>query len=324
MKQYILALNSYAFLLVISLLSLAACGSADEVILMSNNEVNTTATSEDCENQVSTFTINLNPNDCNVALSNALGSASQYAEVLSGTTRSISINSIASHMVGEFPNSGNPHSINAITQTFSLPTNPSLADQITNAQGYDTGVLFSGVTVDPYTAEFFQTSTGGFNREWNRTTLSTSRDLGLDCNNAHVQPSGKYHYHGTPSAYVAQLGINGTEMVKVGYAADGFPIYYKYAYAEDGNSIIALESGYQIIDGARPGNGSTAPGGCYDGTYFQDYEYVEGISLLDECNGRFGRTPEAPNGAYYYVITDNFPSVPICFAGTPDDSFSKR
>lgn len=175
--------------------------------------------------------------------------------------------------------------------------------------------------MDPYTAEFFQTSSGGFNREWNITTLTSSYNLGLDCNNAHVQPTGKYHYHGTPSAYVAELGIDGSKMVKVGYAADGFPIYYKYVFDENGNDIIAMESGYQLKDGSRPGNGDTAPDGCYDGTYFQDYEYVEGKTELDECNGMFGITPDAPDREYFYVITDNFPSLPLCFSGSPNNSF---
>ena len=26
-------------------------------------------------------------------------------------------------------------------------------------------------------------------------------DIGLDCNTAHVQPTGKYHYHGVPSLH---------------------------------------------------------------------------------------------------------------------------
>ncbi len=84
--------------------------------------------------------------------------------------------------------------------------------------GYTFGVLFSGVAVDPYTGEFFEGS-NGINMDWNITTLQSTRSLGLDCNNAHVQPTGRYHYHGSPSKYIEDLGIaNGTQMVKVGYA----------------------------------------------------------------------------------------------------------
>ena len=43
------------------------------------------------------------------------------------------------------------------------------------------------------------------------------------------------------------------------------------------------------------------------GAFTQDYEYVEGLGDLDQCNGRFGVTPEFPNGIYYYVVSDDFP-----------------
>ena len=42
---------------------------------------------------------------------------------------------------------------------------------------------------------------------------------------------------------------------------------------------------------------------------------------MDEANGRFGKTPEFPEGTYYYVITDSFPSLPRFFVGKPDKSF---
>ena len=70
------------------------------------------------------------------------------------------------------------------------------------------GVLFSGVTLDPFTAEFFQQANGQSNRDWNITALTNAIHLGLDCNNAHVQPNGKYHYHGTPTALLEALDTN--------------------------------------------------------------------------------------------------------------------
>lgn len=271
----------------------------------------------------STYFINLDPSTCKVDISEELGVESMYAEKIDQkkNRRMMTINSIANHAVGDFPNNGNPHRIRARKQTYSVPLNPKVNKKITQGQGFDTGILFSGVSIDPYTAEFFMGSNGSMNMNWNITTLTTTENLGLDCNNAHVQPSGKYHYHGTPSAYLADLNIGGPQMVKLGYAADGFPIYYKYGMDDNGN-IIAHESGYQLKQGNRPGNGKTAPDGAYNGRYFQDYEYVSGTSNLDECNGRWGKTPESEN-EYYYVITDNFPSVPICFYGTPSQEFHK-
>ncbi len=294
-----------------------ACSSDDSA---TEDDQDGTATL-DCSDTSSLFTINLDPEDCSIDIQSQLGVNSRYTESISGNTRTIGINGVADHLVGEFPNGGNPNTIAEASQTFSMTTEPELANDITIGQGYTFGVLFSGVAVDPYTAEFFVGSTGTMNMEWNITTLQSTTDLGLDCNNAHVQPTGRYHYHGTPSNYLDGLNADGTEMIKVGYAADGFPIYYKYGYANDGNTIAAFESGYQLKTEPRGGDGISAPDGCPDGYYFNDYEYVDGISELDECNGRFGKTPESEN-EYYYVITDNFPSSPLCFSGTPDQSFN--
>ena len=82
--------------------------------------------------------------------------------------------------------------------------------------------------------------------------------LDSDCNNAHVQPTGKYHYHGIPKLYLETLVTNENEMLLVGYAADGFPIYYRYGYSdpEDINSkIIDLKTSYRLKSGDRPGDG---------------------------------------------------------------------
>lgn len=271
-----------------------------------------------------TYVINLDPSTCQVDIEAKLGKGSIYQEKIKKKEgkRTITINGVASHKVGAFPNNGNPNTIKVHPQSFSIPLVPSLAKRKTSAQGYDTGVLFSGVSIDPFTAEFFIGTDGRMNREWNITTLTSTENLGLDCNNAHVQPTGKYHYHGTPSAYLDELKVDGSSMQKVGYSADGFPIYYKYGYDSNGN-IVAHESGYALKKGERKGDGKTAPTGVYNGRYFNDYEYLQGQSELDECNGRWGKTPEHEN-EYYYVITDNFPSVPLCFMGSPSSDFQKR
>jgi len=272
---------------------------------------------EEC---VSVFSINLDANDCNVNLEETIGVTSIYSEIDNGTTRTIVINNIPSHLVGEFPNRGNPNEIMEIDDAYSMTMTPELANNSTSTGGFVSGVLFSGVGLEVQTAEtFVNMYTQEANRDWNIVALQSAQGLGLDCNNAHVQPTGQYHYHGAPSAYVDDLEIDGTEMVKIGYAADGFPIYYKYGYTNGGTEIIAYESGYTLIEGDRPGDGATAPDGCYDGTYSQDYEFSGGTGL-DECNGRTGKTPESEN-EYYYLITENYPSAPICFSGTPDDSF---
>ena len=57
------------------------------------------------------------------------------------------------------------------------------------------------------------------------------------------------------------------------------------------------------------------------GAFTQDYEYVDGLGDLDQCNGRYDPnsvTPEFPDGIYYYVgrfRSDNFPFFTRCLKG---------
>jgi hypothetical protein len=248
-------------------------------------------------------------------------------------------NSIPDHATGTFPNPGNPNSISAQQNEFTMCAYPELAGSFTNLHigfgsmgtcvAYELGVAMNGLEWDPIANEFFENPNNGqLNYDWNKHALSPNVNLGTDMNDAHVQPTGKYHYHGDPTNFIATLGVTGSSHSPIiGYAADGFPIYYKYVYADpnDANSgIIEISSCFQLKSGNRPGNGITAPDGAYDGTYVEDYEYNDQMSgcQLDQCNGRYGVTPDYPNGTYYYVLTSYFPVVPLCLAGTPDESFS--
>jgi hypothetical protein len=115
-------------------------------------------------------------------------------------------------------------------------------------------------------------------------------------------------------------------MLLIGYAADGFPIYAEYGYekASDTSSPLKkLKPSYHLKKGNRP-KGDDGPGGKYDGTFTQDYEFTKASGDLDECNGRTGVTPEYSGGTYYYVVTDGFPFIPRLFRGTPDSSFEKH
>ncbi|MGE3806675.1 MAG: YHYH protein, partial [Gemmataceae bacterium] len=139
----------------------------------------------------------------------------------------------------------------------------------------------------------------------------------------HVQPNGAYHYHGVPSALIEVLAAKkGTDktMLLLGWAADGFPIYGPYGHTnpKDKTSAFAkVKPSYRLRQGQRP-NG---PGGNFDGTFVEDYEYVQGAGDLDECNGRVGVTPEFPDGIYHYYLTEEFPFIPRAFRGTPDRGF---
>ena len=182
------------------------------------------------------------------------------------------------------------------------------------------GVALNGVPFDPGAAEYWNRDR---NSGWQYEALSGKIDLGLDASNAHVQPNGAYHYHGVPVALLARLSGRKKQMTLVGYAADGFPVYALYGYSDAGSAesaVRTLESSYRLKKGMRP----SGPGGRYDGSFVEDYEFVEGAGDLDECNGREGVTPEHADGTYYYVLTAEFPFIPRSLRGESDPSFLKR
>src|SRR5207342_1456672 len=113
-------------------------------------------------------------------------------------------------------------------------------------------------------------------RVWNYDAMGKMQ-LGIDANHAHVQPNGAYHYHGLPTGLIARLRKEhgDSQMLLIGYAADGFPIYAEYGptNTDDASSPLKkLRSGYQMKQGQRP-TGDDGPGGNYDGTFVQDYEF---------------------------------------------------
>lgn len=270
--------------------------------------------------------------DPNAVFSNTTSNA--VCEEVDGAVRYFYSNSLPDHSTGTFPNTGNPHTISAQQLSLTMCAFPQTNSQLTYLdQGsgqcpyWEFGIASNGLILDPIAAEYFENpNTGQLNRDWNLNALSSNNNLGLDFNDAHVQPSGKYHYHGFPSSLESTFGISaGSHSPLVGYAADGYPIYGKYVYSDPNDAssaIVELNSSYQLKSGTRPGNGVTAPDGPYDGTYTQDYEYVSGLGDLDECNGRTAVTPEFPNGTYYYVLTTDFPVIPRCLVGNADMAFT--
>src|ERR1051325_4982383 len=238
---------------------------------------------------------------------------------LRGEQRAIEANGIPDHTPGQFPRRGNPNTISEQRHNFTVPTKPKAADKPTNADRGWFGVALNGVPFEAGTAEVWS-------RDWKNEAIGGSMNLGLDEHLAHVQPTGAYHYHGLPTGLIANLGGDGKKMLLVGWAADGFPIYTSYAYADAKDATSALKkmrSSHQLKKGTRPGS-PDGPGGKYSGEFTADYEFAKGSGELDECNGRFGVTPEFPQGTYYYCLTAEFPFAPRLWRGTPDPSFQKR
>lgn len=283
-----------------------------------NGSSGTSSTGSDCTNGNAV-------NTSRAACTTTLSYSPQVQITVYGMTRIVTANNIPDHKVGQ----AGPNRVSPQNSTYRITTNPRVAGSVTSllsstGPAYSFGILLNGVEVDPVAAEPWphNGSLATANWTWNLEAMHVR--IGLDCNNAHVQPTGKYHYHGNPSLLIESMGVSSNSMTLIGFAADGFPIYYKYGYADASgvdSGIKSLKSSYKLKSGPRPGDGKSAPCGTYDGVYSNDFEYVAGLGDLDECNGRNGVTPEYPDGTYYYVITEDFPYIPRCFTGTPSGDF---
>jgi len=106
----------------------------------------------------------------------------------------------------------------------------------------------------------------------------------------------------------------------IGFAADGYPIYGPWGYANpDGTGgLRRMGSSYKLRpisrrhdhpDGTELTPEQYGPDVTADnplGTFAEDYEYVRGSGDLDEFNGRFTVTPDYPAGTYaYFLATDD-------------------
>jgi hypothetical protein len=236
----------------------------------------------------------------------------QVTVTVAGGVRTIVANGLPNHPTGRFPNPGDPNRITAQTYDFALPTDPILlAEPVAYDVPQPYGLAINGVLIAPFADGWYRDDRAS---GWQLTALA--RPLGFDDNHAHVQPSGAYHYHGLPDV----LLTTADRAELIGFAGDGVPIYGPYGHhdpADATSPVVELRPSYRVRVGARP----DGPGGPYDGTYVQDFEYVAGLGDLDACNGRTGVTPESPDGTYHYVATRAWPYFGRCFAARLADSF---
>jgi len=246
-----------------------------------------------------------------------------------GATTHFESNGIARHKTGTFPNRGNPNRITEQRHRYTVTNTPQKRGYATDTRIF--GITLDGIPLERDTAESWRNE-----REWRYEAITpaiadgtaswvTGDWLGTDCNNAHVQPTGNYHYHGMMDGLLDMLteGEQPDRMILGGYAADGFPFYLRYGHlnsADPTSELVRVRASWELKPGLRP-NG---PGGAYDGEFREDWEYVAGSGDLDQCGGRFGPTPEHPEGIYHYFVTDDYPYIPRCVMGTPDPSFTRR
>lgn len=245
---------------------------------------------------------------------------SSYSWSCSDTQRSISGNGIPDHPVttGNFATPISSQNIRV-----NMPIAPKLSNkQATTIIGYaNNSVKFDPATAGSCSSTASSTANNGGcvmaggSGPWILEAIGGAFVFGTDESNAHVQPNGQYHYHGVPEGILNKLN-KGKAMTLVGFAVDGFPIYARYGYvnANDSNSGIKVMTG-SYRKKATPDAGRPSMSVFPMGTFTPDYEYVEGLGDLDECNGRFGVTPEFPKGIYHYMITDTFPYIQRCTKG---------
>jgi hypothetical protein len=210
--------------------------------------------------------------------------------------------------------------------SLSIPRNPEPASATTELSllGYN-AVMLNGVVLDQVANGCFKPDDAGADEngnvangcglwvDWRLDPLGKVT-FGTDSHNAHVQPGGVYHYHGNPMAlFDPQETDQGSPVI--GFAADGFPIYGPHFIDPASGNMLEATSGYTLKTGDRP-TGDASPGGSYDGTYIQDYEFTD-AGTLDECNGM------TVDGQYGYYVTSSYPHVMGCFTGTPSLSFFK-
>ncbi len=239
---------------------------------------------------------------------------------IEGGQRIITANGWPDHAPGKFRRRGNPNTASPQSYSFRVPVKPLATATPSRRGGWFFAVALNGVPFEPGTAE-----TWNNDPSWRYEAHTGFLNLGLDEHNAHVQPTGAYHYHAMPVGLVERLGGDSNRMLLVGWAADGFPLYTAKGYSDPKNAKSALKKmrpSFRLKKGERPG-GADGPGGKYDGRFTQDFEFVKGSGDLDECNGRLGVTPEFPEGIYHYYITEEFPFLPRQWRGTPDASFGK-
>jgi hypothetical protein len=257
---------------------------------------------------------------------------SVFAWTCNETTRMLTANALPNHAVGAFPNAGNPNTIAARTITFSATLTPTTGtgNRPIGGPGGTNVYSLAGVKFDPGTGgscpstmtATSQCNLGNGTDIWRLEALGqTTFDFGTDMNNAHVQPTGEYHYHGVPEGLLINAGATDADrkMVLVAWAADGYPVYARYCYssAMDATSTVKVCAGSYlrdvVADAGRP-SVTLVPLGAF----VSDWSYIAGSGDLDECNGRTGVTPEFPNGTYYYMATDSYPYFSRCLKGAID------
>jgi hypothetical protein len=267
----------------------------------------------------------------------------------SGTSVYVSATGVPAYTTGPFTGDGNPSQAEDQNAIFKLPLNPvQNTGTLTATNAGNIGIFINGVALFDYRdGVAWNNSTSALcggpgnppcpggptaTQAWNRDAIPAEK-LGFDCSKGHPA-MGNYHHHQNPSAFKLDLNVVSTicnlydadglytintsqHSPLIGFAADGFPIYGSYGYANSNGTggIVRMKSSYQLrsittrthhADGTDVVDGPAVNATYFLGYFREDYEFIShpgDDSYLDEHNGRFCITPEYPNGIYCYFAT---------------------
>ena len=223
-------------------------------------------------------------------------------------TRNIMSNAMPNIPTGQFPGPANPNTISAQELNYTFTTAPVNTGSPTKR--HTVGVAVNGIIFEPQTNEWFECETG---EEYRIEAIQDRFDLGLDLNNAHVQPNGEYHFHGIPDKLAE---MSDSDLVLMGFAADGFLIY--------SSKSDAYQSGYTLKTSLRegtncayrkrgPNGGSFAMDQERNGVITDDWEFTGGEGTLAWIIHR-GKVAEK-----MIVVKDNLQTITYAQKPSPHD-----
>ncbi len=214
---------------------------------------------------------------------------------------------IPSYSIGPWP--GNPGAPTNQNWSFRIPRNPVLATTLPTVGLGHIGVFVNGVTMfNPSDARSYNNL-----NIWHQNAMWFEAS-GFDTALGHPAMVEYHHHQRTPGI---PSGNPTHHSPIIGYAFDGFPIYgpYGYANADGSGGIARLTTSWRkrnITQRTTLPNGTQLPANQYGppvsatyplGAYIEDFEYVPGLGVLGESNGRQCVTPDYPNGTYAYFGT---------------------
>jgi len=248
---------------------------------------------------------------------------------------------------GPHPNGANPNTTSAQTLNHTIvyrggTNSPSLTPWTLGALGIaSNGVVLFNPSAGPGALPGSQDNPPpGF--EYN--AVHNELYYGVDSAGGHPEQNGEYHYHsGTflfsgdwsavaqGNSYYKTTNYNGDNFRHpdghskiIGWAFDGHPIYGPWGYTnanDNTSSPTRMTSSFSQLNtdthrpvGFKYTDTITVSGQSVTlsaGSFLQDYTYSPGSGTLDSSNGRYGVTPDYPNGTYAYFITVDSSNVPV-------------